>query len=121
MTTDENLMLEFQRGSTAAFSEMFDRYREAVYGFFRRRLEDAGRAEDLVQETFLALLRATERYEPRAPFRAYIFGIGFKLLAAERRKIARERSGPDGHILGETGVKPGEPELKPALDAPATS
>lgn len=44
MTTDEQLMLEFQQGSREAVTELFHRYREAMYGFFRRRLNDAARA-----------------------------------------------------------------------------
>jgi RNA polymerase sigma-70 factor (ECF subfamily) len=40
----------------------------------------------LAQETFLAVLRAVQRYEPRATFRAYLFGIAFNILAAHRRK-----------------------------------
>lgn len=88
MTTDEQLMLEFQRGSHAAFEELFKRYREPIYGFFRRRLWDGPRAEELAQETFLAVLCGATRYEPRAPVRSYLYGIALNLLAAERRKTA---------------------------------
>ncbi len=89
MTSDEALMLEFQRGSRDAFSELFARYRVQLYGYFRRRLDNRERAEELTQETFLAVLRATERYQPRALVRTYFYGIAIKLLAAERRKLAR--------------------------------
>src|SRR5580704_13303381 len=88
MTSDEQLILELQQGSDAAFTELFLRYRERVYGFFRRRMKDAAQAEELAQETFLAELRAAQRYEPRATFRAYLFGIAFYILAAHRRKSA---------------------------------
>jgi len=87
MSSDEALMLEFQRGSRAAFEELFARYRGPLFGFFRRRLNhDAARAEDLAQETFLAVVRAVARYEPRALVRTYLYGIALKLVAAERRK-----------------------------------
>jgi RNA polymerase sigma factor (sigma-70 family) len=87
MTSDEALMLEFQGGSRAAFEELFARYRKPLYGFFGRRLNNPERAEDLVQETFLAVIRAISRYEPRASVRTYLSGIALKLLAAERRKF----------------------------------
>jgi RNA polymerase sigma-70 factor (ECF subfamily) len=86
MTSDEALMLEFQSGSRAAFEELFTRYREPLHGFFRRRLNSVERAEDLTQETFLAVIRATARYEPRALVRTYFYGIALKLLAAEQRR-----------------------------------
>ena len=95
MTSDEQLILELQQGSDAAFTELFLRYRERVYGFFRRRMNDAAQAEELAQETFLAVLRATQRYEPRATFRAYLFGIAFNILAAHRRKSALNPTQPD--------------------------
>jgi RNA polymerase sigma-70 factor (ECF subfamily) len=89
MISDEALMLDFQRGSQAAFDELFARYRQPLYGFFRRRLADRGRAEDLTQETFLAVIRATERYEPRALVRTYLYAIALKLLSMERRREPR--------------------------------
>jgi RNA polymerase sigma-70 factor (ECF subfamily) len=90
MTSDEHLMLEFQRGSREAFTELFERYREPVYGFFRRRLRDAARAEELAQETFLAVLRGVARYEPRASFRTYLYAIAFKQVSGEWRRTKRE-------------------------------
>lgn len=86
MISDEALMLDFQRGSREAFEELFARYRGPLHGFFHRRLDSCERAEDLAQETFLALVRGASRYEPRAQFRTYLYGIALKLLAAERRK-----------------------------------
>jgi RNA polymerase sigma-70 factor (ECF subfamily) len=93
MVSDETLILDFQRGSRDAFEELFARYREPIYGFFRRRLPDRQRAEDLTQETFLAVIRATARYQPRSAVRTYLYGIAFKLVAMERRSLARQGAG----------------------------
>jgi RNA polymerase sigma factor (sigma-70 family) len=95
MSSDETLMAEFQGGSREAFEELFARYRDPLHGFFRRRLESRERAEDLTQETFLAVIRATARYEPKALVRTYLYGIAFKLLAAERRKLVRTLPPPE--------------------------
>ena len=88
MTSDEALMLEFQGGSRAAFEELFGRYHKPLHCFFGRRLNNPERAEDLTQETFLAVIRGASRYEPRALVRTYFYGIALKLLAAERRKAS---------------------------------
>ncbi len=93
MISDEVLMLAFQRGSREAFDELYERYRSPLYGFFRRRLDGEGRAEDLAQETFLAVIRSVERYEPRALVRTYLYAIAMNLLMSERRK--RRPDGPD--------------------------
>jgi RNA polymerase sigma factor (sigma-70 family) len=102
MVTDEALMLQFQRGSRDAFDELFARHRQALFGFFRRRLANRERAEDLAQETFLAMIRATSRYQPRALVRTYLFGIAMNLLSAERRRerIDQPFSGAEASISG---------------------
>lgn len=90
MNSDDQLMLEFQQGSREAFREIFERYRDPLYGFFRRRLENPARAEELTQDCFLALLRNVDRYEPRTGFPSYLYGIAIHLVMAERRKARRE-------------------------------
>jgi len=102
MTSDEALMQEFQGGSRAAFEELFARYRKPLSGFFGRRLNNSQRAEDLTQETFLAVIRAVSRYEPRASVRTYLYGIALKLLAAERRRVFRNRAWSSALGLGTT-------------------
>jgi RNA polymerase sigma-70 factor, ECF subfamily len=84
--SDEELMVAFAAGGTSAFTILFDRYRQPLFGFFGRRIADQERAEELTQETFLAVLRAAERYEPTAKFRTWIYAIAFKILRAERSK-----------------------------------
>ena len=65
-----------------------------LFGFFRRRLQLRERAEELAQETFLAVIRAKGRYQPQASVRTYLYGIAMKLLVAEHRK--RNRVIPPG-------------------------
>jgi RNA polymerase sigma-70 factor (ECF subfamily) len=102
MTRDEQLMLEFQGGSHEAFTELFQRYRERIFAFFRRRVNDLASAEELAQETFLGVLRGVTSYEPRALFRTYLYGIALNLLAAHRRKSA-SRANHAGEITPPDG------------------
>jgi RNA polymerase sigma-70 factor (ECF subfamily) len=95
LPSDEHLMLAWTQGSSDAFSELFRRYKQPVFGFFRRRINEAAisahgpsQAEELTQETFLVLIRAASRYEPRALFRTYLYAIAFKILRSHRRKAA---------------------------------
>jgi RNA polymerase sigma-70 factor (ECF subfamily) len=86
--SDEELMLEFSQGHSEAFGELFQRYRQPIYGFFRRRVPDSARAEDLAQDTFLAVVRSAARYQPKALFRTYLYAIGLNVLRRERRRAA---------------------------------
>jgi RNA polymerase sigma-70 factor, ECF subfamily len=109
-SSDEQLMAAFSQGSTEAFSELFTRYKQPLFGFFRRRVADPSHAEELTQETFLAVLRAASRYEPRALFRTYLYSIGFKILRAHRRKAAFRAA-----FLGAAGSR--EPAVRNTTDA----
>ncbi len=92
--TDEQLIVEARAGSREAFEALFERYRRPIWQFFRRRASGAARAEELVQDTFVALLEASARYEPRAAFRSYLYGIAYKILQADRRKTRLRRVEP---------------------------
>jgi len=100
-TTDEQLMVAFSHGSMDAFGQLFLRYKQSLYGFFRRRVADQTQAEELTQETFLAILRPSSRYEPRACFRTYLYAVAFNLLRSHRRKTTFRAMffgiAPDGH------------------------
>jgi RNA polymerase sigma-70 factor, ECF subfamily len=108
--SDEQLMLAFAGGSAEAFSELFSRYKQPVFGFFRRRVADPAQAEELAQETFLAVLRASLRYEPRALFRTYLYAVAFRILRAYRRKAAFRAA-----FLGAAGAYR-EPTVRNATD-----
>lgn len=120
MNSDERLMQEFQQGSKEAFREIFGRYRDRMWGFFRRRLDHPSRAEELTQECFLALLRNAARYEPRASFRSYLYGIATNMLAAERRKTGREICSEEEKRPEAADLSQGDPDsalwVREALD-----
>lgn len=111
--SDEELMVAFSRGQTDAFSALFARYKQPVFGFFRRRVADPAQAEELTQETFLAILRAAARYQPTALFRTYLYAVSFKILRAYRRKIVFRAT-----FLGEQPPDR-EPAIEDAIEAKA--
>ena len=92
--SDEDLMVEVRGGSRGAFETLFGRYREPIWRFFRRRTADAGTAEELAQETFIAMLEGARRYERRGSFRSYLFGTAYNILQAERRRSQRRAAEP---------------------------
>jgi RNA polymerase sigma-70 factor (ECF subfamily) len=85
-SSEEQLMLALREGSEEAFTTLFHRYKLPIFGFFSRRLTDSARAEELTQETFIALFRAAKRYQPSALFRTYLYAIAFRILRSDRRK-----------------------------------
>jgi RNA polymerase sigma-70 factor (ECF subfamily) len=61
---DSGLVRAVASGSEDALVKLYDRYAGAVYATARRLTTDRGLAEDVVQETFLALWNRAEQYNP---------------------------------------------------------
>ena len=84
---DEELMLDLRRGGNGG-TALFERYRDPVWRFFRRRVKDAAKAEELAQDVFAAVLAGAPRYQPRGRFRSFLFGIAYNVLMADGRKTS---------------------------------
>jgi RNA polymerase sigma-70 factor (ECF subfamily) len=94
MISDEDLIGQLKGGTSAAFDTLFERYREPVWAFFRRRTPDPERAEELAQDTFVAVLDGARRYEGRGTLRSYLFGVAYHVLLADRRKAVFRKTTP---------------------------
>jgi RNA polymerase sigma-70 factor (ECF subfamily) len=106
------LVDRLRRGDLAALGEAYDAHHEHVRAFARRLLGDDAAAEDLVQETFLALPGAMRRYRGDAPLRTFLVGVAANhgrhhARGAARRRAAHERS---GMAEAEAGRIPPSPE-----------
>ena len=74
--TDEALMVMFQQGNLSAFERLFERYRLPLFNFLFRLLHyQRESAEDVLQDIFIKLAKARDLYDPRAPFRPWIYTI----------------------------------------------
>ena len=71
-------------------AELFDLFSSVAYGLALRTIGDAGEAEDVVQESFLALWRQSERLDPTRGVRSYLLTIVHnKTIDRLRRKGRR--------------------------------
>jgi RNA polymerase sigma-70 factor (ECF subfamily) len=117
---DVRLMLEFQAGDRRAFETLFERYSAPLVRFLGRMVPDRGRAEELAQEVFVRVYGAKERYEPRARFSTYVFGIAHNLALNELARAYRGRERPllegDEELHADAG-----PAADEALDAQRTA
>ncbi|MFY0523360.1 RNA polymerase sigma factor [Archangium gephyra] len=68
-------MERFCDGDQAAFEALFARHAGRVQGFLARMVRDGPLAEDLLQTTFLSVVRARGRYEPGTRFAPWLLTI----------------------------------------------
>ncbi len=89
------LMLRWQAGDDGAFDELVHQYSGHVYALLTRFLgrTHPGR-EDLVQEVFIRVLGAKERYEATARFTTWLYSICWRLCVnlSERNLLRRTAS-----------------------------
>lgn len=83
---DSDLMMLVKRGDYVAFDELYNRYRKPILRFLFSLTWDHDVAEDALQEVFLRLYRARDRYEPTGQFSTYIFQIAKNYYLAQARK-----------------------------------
>lgn len=86
------LMLLAQSGDRQAYRAVLETARVRLIGYFTRRLSaDPGSAEDLVQDTLMAVHEKRATYDPSRPFGAWLHGIArYKLIDHYRRRKHRE-------------------------------
>lgn len=115
-------MRRFQRGDARAFPELVRRHRGAVFAFVLRWTQDRARAEDILQETWLKVVRASVDWSPRARFTTWLYTIARNACvdgARRERARAAEPLEPERHS-GE-GADPeraaASAELRPVLES----
>lgn len=84
---DHELLDKWRAGDAAAGQQLFERHFDSIYGFFETKCEHE--ADELVQSTFLACLRAKEQFRKESSFRTYLFTIArnelYRVLRGKRR------------------------------------
>ena len=86
---DEELMAAYRRGDDQAFAQLFARHRSPLYRFVRRMSPVAADAEEIVQETWIAVINGRHRYLARARFVTYLFAIAHRRTQDRWRRLGR--------------------------------
>ena len=120
---DADLVDAWRDGEEKAGRELFARHFDAVYRFFRNKVESA--ADDLTQQTFLGVVRGKERFRGQSSFRTYLFTIARNRLYTFYRDRNRsnkvievgEKSAADLGAASPTGLIAQREEQKLLLKA----
>jgi RNA polymerase sigma-70 factor (ECF subfamily) len=93
---ESDLVARLARGDLAALGEAYDAHHAHVRAFACRLLGDESAAEDLLQETFIALPRAIHRFRGESSLRTFVVAIAVNrarhhLRGAMRRRAAHAR------------------------------
>lgn len=93
--TDLELMAAVCRGELDALGVLFERHRARVHALCYRLTGDAAVADDLVQETFLRILKYRKGFAGRAAFTTWLYRLARNVCVDHLRGEARIRRRTD--------------------------
>lgn len=73
--TDQALVARLRAGEQKAFDELVDKHHGALVRMARGYVADCEVAEEVVQDTWMAVIENLSRFEGRSALRTWIFGI----------------------------------------------
>jgi RNA polymerase sigma-70 factor (ECF subfamily) len=91
-------MQRYTGGDEAAFREIVSRYKNSLYAFLKRFLNQSDLIDDVFQETFLQLFASRESFDPSRPLRPWLFTIAANKAKDVLRKAQRTSAVPIGTL-----------------------
>ncbi len=88
-STSEWLIDRIRAGDSAAWQDLIDAFEGRLSAFVRIRLSDRDAVDDVVQETFMGLLRSLPHYDSTRDLESYLFTIAAHKIRDHLRKGGR--------------------------------
>jgi RNA polymerase sigma factor (sigma-70 family) len=87
--TDHELVAQIAEGRLEALGLLFEQHEALVRRYLGRLGVSASDADDLVQATFLEVMRAAPRFDGRHSARSWLLGIAGMMARRQRRSLRR--------------------------------
>jgi RNA polymerase sigma factor (sigma-70 family) len=88
MDSDLDLLTRWRAGDQAGGRDLFARYFDQLHRFFANKCSEP---DEMVQSTFMALLKARDQFAGRSSFRTYLFTIARNELYRHVRNLQRDK------------------------------
>jgi RNA polymerase sigma-70 factor (ECF subfamily) len=108
-TQDSALLAALRRGDEEAFLALVQRYHQSLLRLAGLYVSGRPAAEDVVQETWLGVLRGLDRFEGRSSLKTWIFRI---LINRAKTRGERDRRSIPFSALWNPNDDPGEPAVE---------
>ncbi|MDH2903830.1 MAG: RNA polymerase sigma factor, partial [Actinomycetota bacterium] len=95
---DEELLGRFLSGDRESFRTLVERYQPVLVQIARYYVNSTATAEDVAQETWIAVLKGAQRFEGRSSFKTWLFRIAANrarsIATREKRQIPVDSTDP---------------------------
>lgn len=88
--SDTDLMVAVRDGDLGQLGVLFERYRIGLFNFFLRLTGSRQLSEDLVQESFIRILKYRKTFRQPGEFRPWLYKLARNAAAAHFRKHGRD-------------------------------
>ena len=99
--TDEQLIAEFQNGNQVAYEILYNKYKNRIYNFVYRYVNDVDTAQDIAHDTFLKLYTHKDTYREIAKFSTWLYTIALNIAKTELRKKKRRKTYSESELSTE--------------------
>ena len=113
-TLDTELVDALRAGDERVFADLVDRYSPAMLALACRYVSGREVAEDVVQDTWIALLKGIDGFEGRSSLRTWLFRVLINI--AKTRGVRDKRTAPF-----DVSAEDGSPTVHPQRFRPATT
>jgi RNA polymerase sigma-70 factor (ECF subfamily) len=93
--SDEQLMLDWVAGDTAAFEQLYSRHRTRLYRFLLRHVRDNALADEFFQDIWQKVIGARAGWVPDAPFGTWLYRIAHNRLGDHWRALKYRPPAPE--------------------------
>lgn len=87
---DTALMVRYRDGEVRAFEVLYARHKGPLYRFFLRHGFAPEPSAELMQEVWMKIITAKDRYEPNAKFTTYLYRVAHNCLVDRSRRSAHK-------------------------------
>ncbi|WP_243749420.1 RNA polymerase sigma factor [Pseudoteredinibacter isoporae] len=108
-------MDKFSKGSHSCFETLYGRYKDAVYRYALKSVQDSASAEDIAHESWVSVIDKAESFVPDAslsqPFKQWLYRIAHNkvidfwrkqkhidYIDEDQQEILENESGKDNHL-----------------------
>ncbi len=90
--TDEYIITKAQNGHADSIGLLYERYKRNLFSFFYGNLGNKAMAEDLVQNTFIRVIKYNKNYSGKGSFKSWLFQIARNQMIDEIKKMKKHNS-----------------------------
>jgi RNA polymerase sigma factor (sigma-70 family) len=94
--SDAALLRSVAAGDAASLTQLYERYATPLFGYLYRLADDRMTAEEILQDTMLAVWRSAAGFDGRSKVSTWLFGVARR--QAHNRLRARASPEPTAHL-----------------------